>query len=112
MTSMKKEGSRKPCIVRVNAPKGEGIFELVEAIESVALIKGRVRLKHSSDRMRNLIVHEARNVISQRLRELESPGLDAICEGLARGALGYDQAVLDAIRLVTAARTEVTGNKD
>lgn len=99
MVGLRKDRAREPRILRVTATSGEGIAELVEEIESLARAAGRRRQEGSRNRMRRMIAQEVGNAVRQRLHAMESETFNQLCEALARGELGHDEAVQAAIRL-------------
>ncbi|MBI4190429.1 MAG: methylmalonyl Co-A mutase-associated GTPase MeaB [Betaproteobacteria bacterium] len=99
MLSVTKHAPRQPCIVRVSAVNGTGVTELADAIGSTTRSAGGRRGSGSRERMRRLFAQEAGNVLRKRLSTLDSAALDALCDAAARGEIGHEDAVLNAIRL-------------
>ena len=99
MLSVKKQAPRQPSIVRVSAVSGTGISELADTIGSMIRGGGGRRGTGSRERMRRLFAQEAGNMLRERLSALESAALDALCDAAARGEIGHEEAVSNAIRL-------------
>ena len=99
MLSVRKQAPKQPCIVRVSAVSGTGMTELVDAIVLMTRSGGGRRGTGSRERMRRLFAQEAGNMLRQRLMALDSAALDALCDAAARGEIGHEDAVLNAIRL-------------
>ena len=99
MLSVRKQAPKQPCIVRVSAVSGTGLTELADAIVSMTRSGGGRRWTGSRERMRRLFAQEAGNLLRQRLTALDSAALDALCDAAARGEIGHEEAVSNAIRL-------------
>lgn len=99
MLSVTKHAASQPSIVRVSSANGTGITELADAI--AAMIRGgsNRRGTGSRERMRRLFAQEAGNLLRERLTALDSAALDALCDAAARGEIGHEDAVTNAIRL-------------
>ena len=99
MLSVTKHALRQPVIVRVSALSGTGMPELADAIGAAIRGGGGRRGTGSRERMRRLFAQEAGNLLRERLTALESAALDALCDAAARGEIGHEDAVAEAIRL-------------
>ena len=99
MLSVTKHAARQPSIVRVSAVSGTGMTELADAIGATVRGAGGRRGTGSRERMRRLFAQEAGNLLRARLTELDSAALDALCDAAARGEIGHEDAVTNAIRL-------------
>lgn len=99
MLSVRKQAPKQPCIVRVSAVSGTGMTELADAIALMTHSGGGRRGTGSRERMRRLFAQEAGNMLRQRLTALDSAALDALCDAAARGEIGHEDAVLNAIRI-------------
>ncbi|MEK7836051.1 MAG: methylmalonyl Co-A mutase-associated GTPase MeaB [Pseudomonadota bacterium] len=99
MLSVTKHAPRQPTIVRVSAVSGTGMTELADAIGATVRGGGGRRGTGSRERMRRLFAQEAGNLLRARLTELDSAALDALCDAAARGEIGHEDAVTNAIRL-------------
>ena len=99
MLSVRKQAPKQPCIVRVSAVSGTGMTELADAIGAMIRGGGGRRGTGSRERMRRLFAQEAGNMLRQRLMALDSAALDALCDAAARGEIGHEDAVANAIRL-------------
>jgi len=99
MLSVKKQAPRQPSIVRVSSVSGTGMTELADTIGSMIRGGGGRRGTGSRERMRRLFAQEAGNMLRERLSALESAALDALCDAAARGEIGHEEAVSNAIRL-------------
>jgi len=100
MLSVKSNAPRQPAIVRVSSVNGTGITELADAIFAMTHSAGNRRGTGSRERMRRLFAQEAGNLLRERLTALESAALDELCDAAARGEIGHEAAVSNAIRLV------------
>jgi len=99
MLSVRKQAPKQPSIVRVSAVSGTGMTELADAIDAMIRGGGGRRGTGSRERMRRLFAQEAGNMLRQRLLALDSAALDALCDAAARGEIGHEDAVANAIRL-------------
>ena len=99
MLSVTKHAARQPSIVRVSSVSGAGVTELADAIGAMIRGGGGRRGTGSRERMRRLFAQEAGNLLRARLTELDSAALDALCDAAARGEIGHEDAVTDAIRI-------------
>jgi LAO/AO transport system kinase len=99
MLSVTKHAPRQPSIVRVSSVSGTGLIELADAIVSMIRSGSSRRGTGSRERMRRLFAQEAGNMLRERLTALESAALDALCDAAARGEIGHEEAVSNAIRL-------------
>ncbi|MBI1990812.1 MAG: methylmalonyl Co-A mutase-associated GTPase MeaB [Betaproteobacteria bacterium] len=99
MLSVTKHAPRQPSIVRVSSVSGAGMTELADAIGAMTRGGGGRRGTGSRERMRRLFAQEAGNLLRARLTELDSAALDALCDAAARGEIGHEDAVTDAIRI-------------
>lgn len=99
MLSVTKHAASQPAIVRVSSANGTGITELADAIAAMIRGGGGRRGTGSRERMRRLFAQEAGNLLRERLTGLESAALDALCDAAARGEIGHEDAVANAIRL-------------
>jgi LAO/AO transport system kinase len=99
MLSLRTHAPKQPSIVRVSAISGTGMTQLADTIVSMNCSKDRRRGAGARERMRRLFAREAGNMLRQRLSSLDSAALDALCDAAARGEIGHEDAVLDAIRL-------------
>ena len=100
MLSVKSNAVAQPVIVRVSSVKGTGITELADAIVARTRSAGNRRGTGSRERMRRLFAQEAGNLLRERLTVLDSAVLDELCDAAARGEIGHEAAVSNAIRLV------------
>ncbi|MEK7876761.1 MAG: methylmalonyl Co-A mutase-associated GTPase MeaB, partial [Pseudomonadota bacterium] len=89
LLSVRKQAPKQPCIVRVSAVSGTGITELADAIVLMNRSAGSRRGTGSRERMRRLFAQEAGNMLRQRLTEIDSAALDALCDAAARGEIGH-----------------------
>ena len=99
MVSVRKNPAQGPQVLRVTATTGEGIAELAGAIDAFLGSGKNRRTQGAAERMRRLVAHEAANAVRQRLGEMKSDALDRLVAALARGDLGHEDAVEQAIRL-------------
>jgi len=99
MLSVTKHAPRQPTIVRVSAVSGAGMTELADAIGATVRGAGSRRGTGSRERMRRLFAQEAGNLLRERLTALDSAALDELCDAAARGEIGHEDAVTNAIRL-------------
>ena len=99
MLSVTKHAARQPSIVRVSSVSGAGMTELADAIGAMTRGGGGRRGTGSRERMRRLFAQEAGNLLRERLTALDSAALDALCDAAARGEIGHEDAVTDAIRI-------------
>ena len=99
MLSVTKHAPRQPTIVRVSAVSGTGMTELADAIGATVRGAGSRRGTGSRERMRRLFAQEAGNLLRERLTALDSAALDELCDAAARGEIGHEDAVTNAIRL-------------
>lgn len=99
MLSVRQGRSSGPRLMRVTATSGVGIPELVEAIESDWRLAGHRRRQGASERMRRLLRQEAAEAVRRRLAEVDAGLLAALCDALAIGEIGFDEAVDRAIDL-------------
>lgn len=99
MLSVTKHAPRQPTIVRVSALSGTGVTELADAIGATIRGAASRRGTGSRERMRRLFAQEAGNLLRARLTALDSAALDALCDAAARGEIGHEDAVTNAIRL-------------
>ncbi len=100
MLSVKNNAPRQPSIVRVSAVSGTGMTELADTIGSMTTRGGGCRRGIGSrERMRRLFAQEAGNLVRERLTALDSAALDALCDAAARGEIGHEDAVTNAIRI-------------
>ena len=99
MLSVTKHAPRQPTIVRVSAVSGIGMTELADAIGATVRGAGSRRGTGSRERMRRLFAQEAGNLLRERLTALDSAALDELCDAAARGEIGHEDAVTNAIRL-------------
>jgi len=98
MLSVTKHAPRQPTIVRVSAVSGTGMTELADAIGATVRGAGSRRGTGSRERMRRLFAQEAGNLLRERLTALDSAALDELCDAAARGEIGHEDAVTNAIR--------------
>lgn len=103
MLSVRQGQAHVPRILRVTAASGAGIPELVNAVELEWGQGARRSRRGGPERMRRLLQQEAAETVRKRLAACESETLDALCAALARGDIGHEAAVLQAIELVCAA---------
>jgi LAO/AO transport system kinase len=99
MLSVRNNAPQQPSIVRVSSVNGTGLTELADAISAKICGGGGRRGTGSRERMRRLFAQEAGNLLRERLTALESAALDALCDSAARGEIGHEEAVSNAIRL-------------
>ncbi len=99
MLSVTKHAARQPLIVRASAVSGTGMTELADAIGATVRGAGGRRGTGSRERMRRLFAQEAGNLLRERLMALDSAALDELCDAAARGEIGHEDAVTNAIRL-------------
>ena len=99
MLSVTKHAARQPLIVRASAVSGTGMTELADAIGATVRGAGGRRGTGSRERMRRLFAQEAGTLLRERLTALDSAALDELCDAAARGEIGHEDAVTNAIRL-------------
>lgn len=99
MVSVRQNPAEGPRVMRVTAAAGEGVTELADAIDSFLASGKSRRGQGSGERMRRLLAHDAANAVRQRLAEMKSEALEGLFAALARGELGHDEAITQAIRL-------------
>lgn len=99
MVSVLQGSARQPQILRVSSVSSEGIVALADAVISFSGSAAGHRQVGSRERMRRMIAQEAGNMIRERLRDMDSRTLDALCEAVAKGELVHEEAVWKAIRI-------------
>ncbi|MHA1538231.1 MAG: methylmalonyl Co-A mutase-associated GTPase MeaB [Alphaproteobacteria bacterium] len=95
-----REGWQVP-VLRTTATAGEGIDTLIESIaEHYAQLPGELREHAGRARMRTLIAATAGEQVRQALQASGNEKVDALCEAVLGGELGFDEAARQAARLV------------
>jgi len=99
MTSAKRKTGTEQPIVRVTATTGEGVGRLADVVCAPEFGQAGRRLADAGQRMRRMLAQEAGNLMRERINELDSVRLDALCEALVQGEMRHEDAVLEAARL-------------
>ncbi len=108
MLSLHTYGAWTPLVLRTVATRGEGVAELVDAIERHAQACAGERRMHEG-RARRLISASAADWVKRSLESLDHPAFEALCAALQRGEIDYSDADRRAVELMLAVPKDRAG---
>lgn len=100
MLALRKRTGWVPPVIRTIATTGEGVAGLVDAVaQHATAVAGHTRMNGARGRMRRILAQAAAENLRDRIVQMESAELDALCIALHRGELDYREAAEKAIGL-------------